>query len=192
MINTPKLLAFSGSLRNDSWNHKLVCVAADAARKGGAEVTLIRLSDYRLPLLNQDDEPSLQTHPELLALRALFSNTDGLLIASPEYNGSLTPSLKNTLDWMSRPAPDGSYQSVYPNKVVGLLSASPGGLGGIRGLNHLRDILTSVGSLVVPQQMAVNAAHSAFSEEGVFVDETMNKRLEAVTDSVIKIIKGQR
>ena len=184
-----KLLAFSGSLRKDSWNHQLVSLAATAARDAGAEVELISLQDYPLPFLNQDTEESLQDLPELLALRSLFSSCDGLLIASPEYNGSLSSALKNTLDWLSRPAFDNSYTPNYTEKTVGLLSASPGGLGGIRGLNHLRDILTSLGSLVVPQQLALGSAYEAFNETGQLTNEVMADSVRGIAQAVIQIIQ---
>lgn len=183
-----KLLAFSGSLRKDSWNHQLVSLAATAARDAGAEIELIRLEDYPLPFLNQDTEETLQHLPELLALRKLFSSCDGLLIASPEYNGSLSSTLKNTLDWLSRPAFDNSYTPSYTDKTVGLLSASPGGLGGVRGLNHLRDILTSLGSLVVPQQLALSAAYEAFDETGQLNNEVMADSVRGIAQAVVQII----
>ena len=99
---TPRILAFSGSARRASFNQRLVTVAAASARSAGAEVTLINLRDFPMPLFNEDDEAENGQPDSVVELKKLFSEHDGLLIASPEYNGLPTPLLKNTLDWLSR------------------------------------------------------------------------------------------
>lgn len=181
-----KLLAFAGSLRNDSYNKQLVKLAAEQARELGAEVTFIDLKEYSLPIFDEDLEKEM-TPENLPKLRALFAEANGLLIASPEYNGSFSSVLKNTIDWMSRPAQDGSYTPAYGQFTVGLMAASPGGLGGIRGLSHIRELMSNLGSLVVPNQIAVGAAYEAFTENGELKNAAMADRLEALVQQVTSL-----
>jgi chromate reductase len=181
---TPHLIAFAGSLRKDSYNKILVNLAADKARESGAKVTVIDLKEYPLPIFDEDLEAELNS-PELTALRALLASANGLLIASPEYNGSFSSVLKNTLDWLSRPAKDESYSPVYGQLTVGLMAASPGGLGGIRGLSHIRELMSNLGSLVVPNQIAVGAAYKEFDENGQLNNAATNDRLTALVQQVI-------
>ena len=185
-MSNVKLLAFAGSLRKDSYNKQLVKLAAEKAKEQGAEVTFIDLKEYSLPIFDEDLEK--ETTPENLpALRALFVEADGLLIASPEYNGSFSSVLKNTIDWLSRPAQDDSYTPVYGQLTVGLMAASPGGLGGIRGLNHIRELMSNLGSLVVPNQIAVGAAYEAFDEQGNLKNAAMSDRLDALAQQVVSL-----
>lgn len=183
--STPHLIAFAGSLRADSYNKLLVNNAADLARANGAEVTVIDLKEYPLPIFDEDLEKELDL-PELTHLRKLFSSANGLLIASPEYNGSFSSVLKNTLDWLSRPAQDQSYSPAYGQFTVGLMATSPGGLGGIRGLSHIRELMSNLGSLVVPNQIAVGASYEAFDDKGKLANGAMSDRLEALVKQVIQ------
>lgn len=154
-MSSPRILAFAGSLRRQSWNHRVVEIAAEGARSAGAEVTLIRLHDYPLPVYNADEQAGGDFPAPAAALRDMFAEHDGLLIGSPEYNSSLTAALKNTIDWVSVANDNSAPMQAFRGKVAGLVAASPGALGGLRGLNHLRSILASIGVLVVPEQHAV-------------------------------------
>lgn len=161
----PKILAFSGSIRRDSWNRKLIQSAADAARAAGGDITLIDLAEYPLPLYNGDLEDQDGLPDNALRLKALFKEHDALLIASPEYNSSIPPLLKNTLDWVSREWQGESGLVPYQNKVAAILGASPGSLGGMRMLPHLRQILNTLGVLVLPGQFSLAHADEAFDPE---------------------------
>lgn len=165
-----KILAFAGSARTESFNGKLIEVAAEGARLAGAEVTVLNLKEYPLPIFDEDLEK--EGRPDNVAkLKQLFINSNGLLIASPEYNSSITPLLKNTIDWVSRPDEGEPILAAYQGKVAGIMAASPGGLGGLRGLVHLRAILQNIGVTVVPNQMAIPAAHDAFDDNGQLKNE---------------------
>ena len=170
MSDSPNILAFAGSVRKDSFNKKLMRIAADGALQSGVNVTVIDLKDYPLPLFDQDLEAAEGLPENARTLKKLFIDHDGILIASPEYNSSITPVLKNTLDWVSRSEPNEAPLAAYRGKVAALVSASPGALGGLRGLVHLRSILGNIGVIVLPDQIAIPKAHDAFAEDGSLKD----------------------
>jgi NAD(P)H-dependent FMN reductase len=180
-----KVLAFSGSLKAGSLNQMLVTQAAGMASARGADVTVLSLRDYPLPLFNEDIEHD--ENPSVDQVRKLFADADALLIASPEYNGSLTPALKNVIDWVSRPASEKGYTPRYAQQSAALIAASPGGLGGLRGLNHVRQILSNIGTLVMPAQLAVPAAHTLFNDQGELTDEETKQRLQNVVDQLLSV-----
>ncbi len=181
-----KILALAGSTRKESFNKKLVQTSAAIAIELGAEVTVIDLRDYPLPLFSGDLE-ELKGPPEnAIRLYELFKSHDAILIASPEYNSSISGLLKNTIDWVSRPRDSEPPLAAFSGKVAGLLSASPGQLGGLRGLVHLRSILGSMGMLVIPEQVAVGAAHEAFAEDGTLVDEKLAGRVATAMQSLVR------
>jgi NAD(P)H-dependent FMN reductase len=182
-----KILAFSGSSRAGSFNQKLIGTAAAGARESGAETTILNLQDFPLPIYNQDLEAKEGLPEAAVRLKEIFVAHDGLLIASPEYNSSITPLLKNTIDWVSRPADDESPLSAYHHKVAGIMAASPGGLGGLRGLVHLRSILQNIGVMVVPKQMAIAKAHEAFAEDGTLKVEFQQKTVTEIGQMVAKV-----
>jgi chromate reductase, NAD(P)H dehydrogenase (quinone) len=189
---TPRILAFAGSLRRESFNKKLVSIAARAARDTGAEVTLIDLRDFPLPLFDQDLEAG-QGMPENGArLKELFTDHDALLIASPEHNSSVTAVLKNAIDWVSRPAPGEPPLVAFRGKVAALMSASPGALGGLRGLMHLRSILGNIGVIVLPDQIAVARAHEAFRLDGSLTDPKQQAGVEALGKTLASIVMKLR
>ena len=161
-----KILAFAGSTRRDSWNRKLIGSAVISAKKNHASVTLIDLADYPLPLYDGDLEAASGVPENALKLKALFKSHNALLIAAPEYNSSVTPLLKNTLDWVSREWQGESGLVPYQHKVAAIMAASPGQFGGMRMLPHLRQILNTLGVLVLPAQLSVPSADKAFDEHG--------------------------
>jgi len=167
MNHRPKILAFAGSLRKDSLNKKLIKIAVKGAEEAGAKVTLIDLKDYPLPIYDQEIEDSEGLPENALKLKALMLEHDGFLIASPEYNSSISGVLKNVIDWTSRQAkPDEVYLCCFIDKVVSLMSASPGALGGLRGLVHVRSLFNNIYSLVLPKQKCIPEAHQAFGPDG--------------------------
>lgn len=171
MKEQPKILAFAGSLRADSHNKKLVKIAVKGALDAGAQVTYIDLKDYPLPIYDQEIEDSQGLPPNAIKLKELFLQHDGFLIACPEYNSSMSGVFKNTIDWVSRKAkPDEVYLCCFINKVVTLMSASPGQLGGLRGLVHVRALFGNINSIVLPQQKSISQADSAFNPDNSLKD----------------------
>lgn len=164
------ILAFAGSTRKGSYNKQLVRIAAGAAEDAGAKVTVIDLRDYPLPVYDQDLEEQEGLPVNAQALKDLLLAHKGLLLACPEYNSSITAVLKNTLDWTSRAKPGEKPLACYQGKVAAIMSASPGALGGLRGLVHVRAILGNIGVLVLPGQVAVAKANEAFAEDGSLRD----------------------
>lgn len=182
----PKILTLAGSTRRDSYNRKLAVAAAAIAEGLGAEVTRLELADYPLPLLSQDLEAAEGIPENATRLKRVFREHDGFVIACPEYNSSITPLLKNTIDWLSRRADGEPPLVAYKGKVATLLSASPGGLGGLRGLVHVRSILSNIGVLVLPTQVAVSKAHEAFGTDGALTDESVSKRVETAVRELVE------
>lgn len=170
MAETPRILALAGSARKASFNKRMIRIASDGAREAGAEVTLIELEDYPLPLLNQDEEEAYGLPPHGRQLKDLFLSHQGLLIASPEHNSSISSLLKNTIDWVSRPVKGQPSLAEFTGKTAVIMSASPGGLGGLRGLVHLRAILGNIGVVVLPATLSISAANKAFAEDGSLSD----------------------
>ena len=188
MASSPlRVLAFSGSTRQESFNNRLVRLAEAGARDAGGAVTHIDLRDYRLPLFDQDEEAANGMPENARALKQLLIDHDGLLVASPEYNSSVTAVLKNTIDWVSRPDDGDAFPLVaFRKKVVALMSASPGGLGGLRGLVHIRSIFTNLGCIVLPDQVAVTKAHEAFTVDGALRDDRQHQRVVALGKTLVE------
>jgi NAD(P)H-dependent FMN reductase len=189
MMAQPKILAFAGSARRDSFNKKLVAIAAGGAKQAGADVTVIDLADFELPLFNQDLEAEKGLPPKALELKKLFNEHHGLLISCPEYNSSITPLLKNTIDWVSRQTSGEASLAAYKGKVATLISASPGALGGLRGLVTVRSILGNIGVLVLPEQIAVPTAHQAIGPDGRLKDEKMQASIEGLGRGLAEFLK---
>jgi NAD(P)H-dependent FMN reductase len=175
---TPKILAFAGSTRSGSFNKKLIKVAIRGAEAAGAQVTHLDLRDLELPLYDGDLEDTQGLPAGARKLKDLMLAHDGLLISAPEYNSSISGVLKNAIDWASRPAPGEKPLECFDGKVASLMSASPGALGGVRGLVTLRSILGNIKVLVLPEQVAVARADQAFEEDGTLKDARKQASVE--------------
>jgi NAD(P)H-dependent FMN reductase len=180
MSDKARILAFAGSSRKDSFNKKLVTIAAAGARSAGAEVTVLDLRDVPLPLYDGDLEASEGLPPNAKKLKEIFLAHDGLLISSPEYNSSISAVLKNVIDWVSRPVPGEANLACFVGKTAALMSASPGALGGLRGLVHLRAILGNINVLVIPDQIAVTKAMEAFNPDVSLKDAKQQSAVEGL------------
>jgi len=193
VIKRPRILAFAGSLRRASLNKRVLKTAIRGAEAAGAEVTYIDLRDYPMPLYDSDEHDARGFDENALKLQGLLTQHDGLLIASPEYNGSLPAALKNAIDWASRPSDRYDRSKVFRGKVAGVMTASPGSLGGVRSLAHLRGVLTSVGVHVLPQEVAVTFAEDRFAGEGLeMTDEKMKGNLESLGAALVEMLKKMR
>ncbi|MFC1763382.1 NADPH-dependent FMN reductase [Planctomycetota bacterium] len=171
-----KLLAFAGSRRKDSFNKKLVEIAAKGAKETGVSVTLVDLADYPMPLFDQDLEVKDGMPENARKFKKLLIEHDAIMIASPEYNSAISPLLKNVIDWASRAeSKDEPPLAAYQGKVAVIMSASPGALGGSRGLVFLRMLLANMGVIVLPEQKAIPGAFEAFNEDGSLGDERNQK-----------------
>lgn len=191
MSNEVKLLAFSGSTRESSFNRMLLAYAVEGARDAGAVVTELSLKDYDMPLYDGDLEDRDGVPEAALELKELFHAYQGFLIASPEYNGLFPAVLKNTLDWISRPVPENTLVP-FKGKSAALMSASPGGLGGIRGLMHLRTQLSNLQVLVLPQQVNVPMAHKVFGSDGRLADDKKIAQAHALGQTMVAFTRRIR
>jgi NAD(P)H-dependent FMN reductase len=183
----PRILAFAGSTRTQSWNKKLVRTAADAVRAAGAEVTLIDLREMPMPLYDGDLEVTSGLPEGARALKRLMIEHHGFLISAPEYNSSISAVLKNAIDWVSRPQPNEPPAVAFRGKVAALLAASPGNLGGIRGLFTVRQVLTTLGVLVLPTQFGLARANEAFAEDGSLKDPAQQKTVAGLAMELVTI-----
>ncbi len=189
MTTPPRILAFAGSTRIESYNKKLVQIAAGGARSAGIEVTYLDLRNIPLPLFDEDLEAKDGLPSNVLKLKELMNGHQGLLIASPEYNSSVTPVLKNAIDWASRPAPGEAPLACFADKVAVLMSTSPGGLGGLRGLVTLRSILGNIKVTVLPDQIAIPHAQTAFNAHGKLEDPQKQESVENLGKKLATILK---
>ncbi|MEP6900554.1 MAG: NAD(P)H-dependent oxidoreductase [Actinomycetota bacterium] len=190
MAKTPKILAFAGSLREHSFSKRIVKTAIKGALNSGAEVTYIDLRDYPMPIYNADDHEQLGFDENALKLQRLFMEHNGLLIASPEYNGSLSGALKNAIDWTSRKSDEFKMGEVFGGKVGAIMTESPGGFGGLRCLGHLRSILSILGVNVLPSEIAVSKVHEMFDGNSeAMTNETMKNLLENLGASLVDTLQ---
>jgi len=182
------MLVFAGSTRQNSFNRRLAAVAAQIARDAGAEVSHIELGDFNVPMYNADLEAQ-GTPADVVRLKQLFHDHPAWIISSPEYNGSYTALLKNTIDWVSSPIKsdpqwtDG-FKS-FRGKVVGMLSASNGALGGLRSQSHLAPLLINSQCWLAPKAFALGHAADAFDADGHLKDAAQQKNVRGVVEQVL-------
>ncbi|WP_348826759.1 NAD(P)H-dependent oxidoreductase [Halomonas sp. RT37] len=181
----PRILVFAGSAREDSFNKRLAKLMAQRIDALGGQATFVDLRDFPMPIYDGDLEAGEGLPEHASRLKRMFMEHQGLAIASPEYNGFITPLLKNTIDWVSRPDGDLGALEPYQNKVAAIVGASPGGLGGLRALPLLRQLLSNIGVTVLPDQLAVGGAGSAFHEDGSLADEGKAKALDNICQRLV-------
>ncbi len=185
-LTKPKILAFAGSTRTDSLNKKLIKIGAAGAIEAGADVTVIDLRDFQMPLYDGDLEQQEGLPTNVRKLKDLMLSNHGFLISAPEYNSSITAVLKNTIDWTSRQIGNEIPLACYKGKVAGIMSASTGGLGGLRGLIHVRSMLENIGVLVIPEQIAVARAHEIFEPDGSMKNKDQEQKVKKIGANVAK------
>lgn len=184
---TPKILVFAGSIRSGAYSGKTADVAWKELAQQGAEVTRISLADYPLPIMDQDLEAEKGVPENAYKLARLLAAHDGVLIATPEYNGGMPPLLKNAIDWISRVRTDnGKRLQPFPGKVIAICSSSDGHWGGIRSAAHLRQVLSHIQTEVIAPQCSVPNAGEAFDEDGAFREERLRKSMQRVCRTLIE------
>lgn len=180
----PRVLALAGSLRRDSFNKKLIRAGAAALRHAGAEVDLLELNDVAMPPYDGDLEDESGLPPGAVAFKRRLEQADGFMFASPEYNFSIPGTFKNAIDWASRGETD-----VFSGKVAALMAASPGGAGGMRMVPHLRQVLTGLGVWLIPDQVTIAKADSAFRPDGSLASTRDAEHVQALADALTKELR---
>jgi len=182
-----KLIALAASLRRDSLNRRLLTQAVLAARALGASVDVLDFRDVIFPAYDGDLQVAEGIPASVQRLGDLVLGSDGMLLASPEYNFSMPGNLKNTIDWLSRIRP-----SVVRDRWGFLLSASNGRVGGNRGLWHLRVPLESMGMMIFPDMYSLAQAGEAFAEDGTLRDPTQHERLAVMMEQFCGAVRKAR
>ncbi|MFU0505973.1 NADPH-dependent FMN reductase [Pseudaminobacter sp. NGMCC 1.201702] len=184
---TARILVFAGSIRTGAFSIRTADAATKELALQGAEVTRISLADYPLPIMDEDLEKERGVPENALKLARQIAAHDGFLIASPEYNSSIPPLLKNAIDWVSRVRKDNDRPfKPYSGKVAALCSSSDGNFAGIRGLYHLRSVLMNCQVEVITPQCSVARASDAFDENGDFREERLRRAMENVARTLIE------
>jgi chromate reductase len=183
-----RFLVFAGSTRKDSLNRKLALAALESLKRAGVQADFVDLRDYPMPLYDGDTEAQTGLPERAKAFKELVRGYDGLVIASPEYNGSFPALVKNTIDWISRVEGSERPLAVLRGKTAALLSASPGPGGGQRGLKHLRELLGLIGVNVLTPQVVVTKATSAFNEQGRLVRTDVVEAVDQLTAELAGLV----
>jgi chromate reductase len=186
-----RIVGFAGSSRDDSFNKKLVRAALDSCASLGAETTLIDLRDYALPVYDGDLEAAEGLPENAARLKEVLTAHQGLIISAPEYNGSITALLKNSLDWASRSPEASPDLSPYQGKFAAIMAASPGPLGGLRGLRVVREVLTNLGVNVLADQVALRAAYKEFSDDGKLVEDSSQQQVDRLSSLLVETLQAR-
>ena len=186
----PKILAVAGSYREHSYNKRVLNIAAEGAHNAGAEVTVIDLRDFPLPIYDADLQADGAFDANALRLQDVFNEHDGFLISSPEYNGGIPGGFKNAIDWLSRSNDKYSMYGPVKGKTAALIAASPGQFGGIRCLAHLRGVFTIMGVHVLPAEVAVTFVGQKFEGDAAEMSDEKTKHiLESLGSSLAGVLK---
>ncbi len=188
-MTPPKVLVVAGSARRQALSRRLARAARDSIDANAGRATLVELADFELPLYHADLESAEGIPAAAQGLQQLIAAHAALMIATPEYNGSMPPLLLNALTWCSRTDPRNPIASglaIFAGKPAALLGSSRGALGGVRSLAHLRDLLGYLGMLVIAQQLAVPRAHQAFGDDGRLLDERQRGQLDTLSAALVR------
>ncbi|HEY2134846.1 MAG TPA: NAD(P)H-dependent oxidoreductase [Xanthobacteraceae bacterium] len=190
-MSVPKILVFAGSIRTGSHNARLAALAVKVLTLADADVTRISLQDFPMPLYDGNLEAGSGPPEQAVKLKRLMMRHAGVFIASSEYNASLTPLLKNTIDWVSRVREAGEPPlAAFKNRVFALAAASPGSLGGYRSLMALRQVLElGCGATVLPEQVAVRDAPHAFDEQDNLRDPVVADAFAAMLRRLVDAVR---
>jgi NAD(P)H-dependent FMN reductase len=186
----PRILVLGGSIRTGSWSAKLAALAAKELALRDVDVSLISLADFPLPIYDADHEAEKGVPEPAKKLRAMMNAHRGVYIATPEYNASVPPLLKNTIDWVSRSGAGG--EDPFRRCVFALGATSNGRFGGYRALMALRQVLElGLQALVIPNQVALSHVSQAFDESGNLKDETVAKLLHTSLTRLISFCEAE-
>ncbi|MGB7286634.1 MAG: NAD(P)H-dependent oxidoreductase [Salaquimonas sp.] len=187
MQRKPEILILAGSIRSGSFSQQVADAYASELVMHECDITRITLADYPLPIMDEDLEKEKGVPENAKKLARLFHKHNGVVIVSPEYNGSLPPLLKNAIDWISRVSNDGEKQlKPFKGKWAAIATSSPGVMGGISCIKHLREILTRIGMEVISDQLAVGNAMKAFDNKGHFSDERVRSMHKNACTSLVE------
>jgi len=184
-MSNPKILVFAGSARSGSFNKKLAIATAAIAEKTTAKVTFADLADYPAPVYNGDDETATGLPQTMRDFKKLMQQHNGIIVASPEYNGHVPPLLVNTFGWCSRTEGDEKGKVAFDGKKALIMAASPGRLGGIRVIPRLRDTLAELSVVVVPGFVTLPTAADAFDDNGNLTDEQLTNKIKQLIEKLI-------
>lgn len=186
----PKILVFAGSTRSGAYSGRTADAAMKELAVHGAEVVRISLADYPLPLMDEDLERDRGIPENAVRLGRVLAECDAMVVCTPEYNGSLPPLLKNTLDWLSRIRRDGGKPlKPYEGKIAGLCSSSDGNFAGNYAIQHLRQVLIKCRVEMITPQVLVPRAADAFDDDGQFRDERVRHQMTALAETLIDRVK---